>query len=175
MEKTFLAPRQFKIVVFQFFGLLLLLSSILMLIATLMSLINKSPKDVLIGSVITIPLLLLGSVIIYVCQTYIGRAIVDQAQNLLIIKKRGLANKTYDLNEISRFILTELIFPMPGFREIRINAEIYNGIVIELISDDIVLFGRNWTKFSEELASVANKPLKKDTLVEHLDGKLSSK
>jgi hypothetical protein len=175
MEKTFRAPRQFKILVSQFFGSLLLLFSLLMLIPTVASLIDWSPKDVLIGSVLTLPSLLLGAAIIYVTQTYIGRIIVDAARGVLIIKKKGRADETHDLSKISRFVLKELIFPMPGFKQFEINAETDDGIATKLFSDDIVLFVHQWSRFSEKLANVANKPLKKDSLIENLNGKMSSK
>ncbi len=175
MEKTFLAPRQFKIVVSQFFGSLLLLFSLLMLISTIASIIDWSPNDILIGSVLTLPPLLLGTATIYVSQTHIGRVIVDAARGVLIIKKKGRADETYDLRKISRFVFKELIFPIPGFKQFEINAETDDGITTKLFSDDIVLSGHQWSRFAEKLSNGANKPLKKDSLIENLDGKLSSK
>jgi len=175
MEKTFLAPRQFKIVVSQFFGSLLLLFALLMLIPTVASLIDWSSKDVLIGSVLTLPPLFFGAAILYVSQKHIGRVIVDAGRGVLIVKKKGREDETYDLRKISRFVLKEMIFPMPGFKQFEINAETDDGITTKLFSDDIVFSGYQWNRFSEKLANAADKPLKKDSLVENLNGKLSSK
>ena len=175
MEKTFRAPRQFKILVSQFFGSLLLLVSLLMLIPTVLALIDWSPKDVLIGCVLTLPPLILGAAIIYVSQTHIGRVFVDAARGVLTIKKKGRVDETYDLDKISRFVLKELIIPMPGLRRFEIDAETNTGITSKLFSDDIVLSGHQWSRFSQKLADVANKPLKKDSLIENLNGKMTSK
>ena len=175
MEKTFLAPRQFKIAVFQFIGSLLVLFSLLMLIPTIASVIDWSPNDILIGSVLTLPPLLLGTTIIYISQTHIARVTCDAAQGVLIIKKKGLVDETCDLYKINRLVFRELNFPLPGFKQFEINAETDDGIITKLFSDDIVFAGYQWNRFAEKLSNVANKPLKRESLIENLDGKLSSK
>lgn len=175
MENTFLAPRQFKIVIYQLFGSLLLLFSLLMLIPTVVSFINWSPKDILIGSLLTVPPFLLGVTILYVSQKYISRVVVDIGHSVLVIKKKGQAEETYDLQKISRFALKELSYPMPGFKQFEISAETDDGSSITLFSDDIVLSGHQWNRFCEKLASVTDKPVKKESLIENLDGKFSLK
>ena len=71
--------------------------------------------------------------------------------------------------------MKELIIPMPGLRRFEIDAETNTGITSKLFSDDIVLSGHQWSRFSQKLADVANKPLKKDSLIENLNGKMTSK
>ena len=175
MDKAFFAPRKFNIIIFQFFGSLFLLFSLLMLIPTIISLIDWSFKDVLIGSTLTVPALLLGTVILYFTQKHICRVVVDDEYNNLIIKKRGHADETYDLKKINNFVLKELIFPMPGFKQYQIIAETDDERSITLFSGDIVFSGRRWNFFCEKLAFLTDKPLKRDSIVENLNGKFSSK
>lgn len=171
MENTFLAPRQFKVVIYQFFGSLLLLFSFLMLIPTIVSLIDWSLGDFLIGSLFTAPPLLLGAAIIYTSQKYVIRVVIDLERSLLIIKKKGSTDEVHDLRKISRFVFTKSLF-MPGFEQWRVLAETDDESLMTLFSDDIVCFGRQWTRFAEKLANVTDKPLKRESLIENLEGKL---
>jgi len=174
MENTFRLPRQFNIVVYQFFGALLLLFSLMMLLPTIWSLIQWSLVDILIGSVLSLPPLILGAAIIHITQKHIGRVTVDAVKGVLRIKKKGHEDEIHELREIKRFVFNLLILPFPGLKQIVINAEIDEGMTIKLFSDDIVFSGHQWSRFSEKLAYTTNKPLKKDTLIENQHGKLSS-
>jgi len=174
MEETFLTPRTFGVVIYQFVGSLLLLFSFLMLIPTVDSFINWSSKDFLIGSVLTGPPFILGVLIIYVSQKYRSRVVVDLEQALLTVKKRGRPDEVYDLKEINEFVLKEELYPMPGFRQVEIAAKGDNERTVRLFSADIVLLARKWDRFSQKLASLTRKPMKKMSLIENLNGKLSS-
>jgi len=99
----------------------------------------------------------------------------DSAKGVLIIKKKGREDETCDLRKISRFVFRELSFPLPGFKQFEINAETDDGITTKLFSENIVLVGHHWNRFAEKLSNVVNKPLKRDCLIENLDGKLSSR
>lgn len=140
-----------------------------------MSLINWSLKDFLIGSLITAPPLLLAVAILTISQKYIARVFVDIEYGVLIIKRKGCVDEEHELLRISQFILKELRYPMPGFKQFIISAEKDNGSFITLFSDDIVLFGRQWNRFSKKLATVTDKPLKREYLVEKLNGEFDER
>jgi hypothetical protein len=168
---VFLAPRPFKVVIYQFFGSLFLLISFLMLIPTIVSVINWSAKDALIGSFLFVPPLLLGIAIVFLTQQHIVRVVVDKEHSLLIIKKKGCPDEEHDLRTIDRLVSTEVL-AMPGFIRIKLCTETHDGTYTSLLSDDIVCFTRSWSHFGRKLATLTNKPLRKDYLVEDLDGRL---
>jgi hypothetical protein len=117
----------------------------------------------------------LGVVILYTSQKYIVRVIIDVRHNVLVIKKKGQADKTCNLQKIGRFVLKELIYPMPGFKKLKINAESDDGSITTLISDDIVIFGHRWDRFCDKISKLSDKPIKRESMIDNLRGKLSRK
>ena len=172
MPTVLLAPRQFKIVIYQFLSSLLLLFSLLMLIPTVISFINWSPKAILIGSLFTVPPLILSIVTLYVTQKHISRVVIDAEHSTLVIKKKGREDVAHDLKKISKLVLKELVYPMPGFKQFKITAEKVDGNSTTLFSDEIVLSGHRWNRFCKKLATQTDKPLEKESLIENLNGKL---
>lgn len=172
MEKTFRIPRQFSTCVYQYFGALLLFASILFMIPTIHSFIQWSPEDILIGSTLSFPPLILGAAIIFFTQKHIPYVSVDTVEGILKIKKKGREDEIHELREIKKFVFNLQKFPFPGFRQIKINAEIGDGTNVNIFSDDIVLSGKSWEWFSEKLSKTTNKPLYKATLIENQNGKL---
>jgi len=175
MEITFRAPKQFNICVYQYFGALLLFVSIMLLIATIVSIIQWSPKDILIGSVLFLPPLILSATIIYFTQKHIPFVTIDTVQEVLKIKKKWREDEMHKLREIKKFAFNLLIYPFPGFRQIKIIAEMGDGNNLTIFSEDIVFTGKSWELFSEKIATTTRKPLKKGTFIENQKGKLISK
>ncbi|CAB1057720.1 hypothetical protein D1BOALGB6SA_2473 [Olavius sp. associated proteobacterium Delta 1] len=164
-NKIILSPRSFTILIIQWLGVCILIPAMLFLVATLYSIFIGSNRDILIGSLFTIPTCAVAFLMIYYAQKYISRIFVDREKNIIAIVKKGKRTTTYHLDDIQSLSSQKIAYSFPGFRNYKLYIIKKDGEKLILFNEDLIFSGDRWDNFASDLSIKINKVLKKSTEV----------
>ena len=163
-NRLLIAPGSLRIFLVQFMSIVPFGTASGLIALPIISTSSASFIDYLFLSALIVPLLLIGTGMLYIPHTYKYRIYLDDKKNELKIKRKKqiLINiKTDSINHI----IAKKIRTHPGCRY-RLVIEKNDHDFITIIDEKTPFGTSKWESFAEKLSNLANIPLEKESLVE---------
>lgn len=167
-NNTLYAPRSFGIFLLQYFSLVPIMMSVILIVLSIVT-----AGNFFAGLLLSLPFGAIFSLMYFCPQRYRTRLIFDDNKNILQKIKKGAEPQEITLSDI-KSIVSKSIKTIPNLKFYLI-VEGYSEHQQIIFEEDAPFGAMHWEAFAEKLSNITGLPLKKEYYVEQMDGTLSQR